>query len=239
MGPDGQGAGRTAEWDLKVPSVSPRSMPYASSRLVLHFDMLTPAVALQLLKDGNARFVAGTPSRHDVHEAMRVTAEGQTPFVAIVSCIDSRVPVETVFDLTIGHAFSARVAGNVLSDDVIGSLEFACALAGSRLIVILGHTGCGAVKGAVDGAELGHLTGLLAKIQPAVEATDAAGERTSANASFVDAVAEENVRRMKAQLLDQSGVLRERAEAGHVGVVGAMYDVRTGRVVFLEDGGPH
>lgn len=195
--------------------------------------MLTPAVALQLLKDGNARFVAGTPARHDVHEAMRVTADGQTPFVAVVSCIDSRVPVETVFDLTIGHAFSARVAGNVLSDDVLGSLEFACALAGSRLIVILGHTGCGAIMGACDGAELGHLTGLLAKIRPAVEATEAVGERTSANAAFVNAVAEENVRQMTAQLLGRSEVLRGLVDDGHVGVAGAMYDVRTGRVDFL------
>lgn len=210
-------------------------MPYASSRLVLTFDMLTPAVALQLLRDGNARFASGKPARHDVHEAIRVTADGQTPFVAVVSCIDSRVPVETVFDLTIGHAFSARVAGNVLSGDVLGSLEFACALAGARLVVVLGHTGCGAVKGACDGAELGHLTGLLDKIRPSVEATPAEGERTSANAAFVDAVAEENVRRMVAAVTAQSDVLRGLVEAEQVGVVGAMYDVRTGRVAFLDD----
>ncbi|HEX8386404.1 MAG TPA: carbonic anhydrase family protein, partial [Rubricoccaceae bacterium] len=203
----------------------PASRPLAW--LTLGPAMLTPAVVLQILKDGNDRFVRGEPAGHDVHEALRITADGQSPFAAIVSCIDSRVPVETVFDLTIGHAFSARVAGNVVGEDVLGSLEFACAFAGSRLVVILGHTGCGAIKGACDGVELGHLTGLLGKIRPALDAVEHDGDRTSANAAFVDAVAEANVTYAMASLLDQSPVLRDLIAAGTVGLVGAMYDVRT------------
>lgn len=195
---------------------------------------LTPAAALQALVEGNIRFVGGEVVDHDVREAIRATAEGQAPFVAILSCIDSRVPVETVFDLTIGHAFSTRVAGNVVNADVLGSLEFACAVAGTPLIVVLGHTGCGAVKGACDSVELGHLTGLLDKIRPAVEATATDGERISTNAEWVDAVARANVQRSKEAIARDSPILRSLVEAGTVGLVGAMYDVRTGEVVFAD-----
>lgn len=195
---------------------------------------LTPAAALAVLHDGNARFVRGEPATRDIREAIRATADGQAPFVAVLSCIDSRVPVETVFDLTIGDAFSARVAGNVVNVDVIGSLEFACAVAGTPLIVVLGHTGCGAVKGACDGVELGNLSALLAKIQPAVDATEADGERSSGNAAWVDAVARENVERSKAAILASSPVLADLVAGGTVGLVGAMYDVRTGAVTFLD-----
>lgn len=194
-----------------------------------------PHLTLQSLKDGNARFVAGTPVRHDVHEALRRARAGLSPAAAIVSCIDSRVPVETVFDLTIGHAFSARVAGNVVGPSVLGSVEYACAVAGSRLIVVLGHTGCGAVQGACDGLRLGHLTGLLDLIRPAVD--EVAAERgpdgrSSADAAFVDAVAEANVGLGMRTLLDRSPILRDLVTEGRVGLVGAMYDVRTGRVAF-------
>ncbi len=151
----------------------------------------------------------------------------------MISCIDSRVLVETVFDLTIGQAFSARVAGNVISDDVLGSLEFASAVAGVRLVVVLGHTGFGAVKGACDGVELGHLMGLLGKIRPAVQATRCDADRSSQNAAFVDAVAEAHVIRMADQMVGESAVIRDLVDAGKPGVVGAMYDVRTGRVRFL------
>ena len=176
------------------------------------------------------------------HEAIRLTADGQTPFAAVVSCVDSRVPVETVFDLTIGHAFSARVAGNVMGPDVVGSLEFACGVAGSRLIVILGHTGCGAVKGACDGVELGSLTGILDKIQPAVEEVSktrkpATGGAPSMDADYVDAVAAANVVVAMDSLMEQSEILRALVEARDVGLVGAMYDVRTGHVSFDEMGG--
>ena len=211
--------------------------------LTLGSAMLTPNVVLQILRDGNDRFVSGASAGHDVHEALKITAEGQSPFAAVVSCIDSRVPVETVFDLTIGHAFSARVAGNVVGPDVVGSLEFACAVAGSRLVVILGHTGCGAVKGAVDGVELGSLTGILDKIQPAVKAVTATRKpaksgKPSADAGYVDAVAEANVRHTMASLLEQSPVLKELVAARTVGLVGAMYDVRTGVVSFLDADAP-
>ncbi len=220
----------------------PDSISRTSPWLTLGSAMLTPNVVLQILKDGNERFVNGESAGHDVHEALKITREGQSPFAAVVSCIDSRVPVETVFDLTIGHAFSARVAGNVMGPDVVGSLEFACAVAGSRLIVILGHTGCGAVKGACDGVELGSLTGILDKIQPAVKQVaktrkPARGGKPSADAAFVDAVAEANVVLAMEDLMEQSPILREMAEARTVGLVGAMYDVRTGEVTFYEMAG--
>ncbi len=197
-----------------------------------------PQTVLLTLEAGNARFAAGAPVRHDVHEALRMVAAGMAPPAAILSCIDSRVPVETVFDLPIGSAFSARVAGNVVGPDVVGSLEFACAVAGSRLVVVLGHTGCGAVKGACDGVELGALTGILARIRPAVEAVAAVrppadSARPSSDDGFVDAVATANVALAMAALLDQSVVLRDLVAAGRVGLVGAMYDVRTGVVTFL------
>lgn len=215
----------------------PDSISRTSPWLTLGSGMLTPAVVLQILKDGNDRFVRGETAGHDTHEALRITRDGQSPFAAVVSCIDSRVPVETVFDLTIGHAFSARVAGNVVGPDVIGSLEFACAVAGSRLIVILGHTGCGAVKGACDGVQLGSLTSILDKIQPAVKEVAVSrkpkkGGKPSADDGYVDAVAEANVRHTMTSLLDQSPILRDLVEAQTVGLVGAMYDVRTGRVTF-------
>jgi carbonic anhydrase len=221
-----------------MPDTISRTSPW----LTLGSAMLTPNVVLQILKDGNERFVNGRSAGHDVHEALKITAEGQSPFAAVVSCIDSRVPVETVFDLTIGHAFSARVAGNVISPDVVGSLEFACAVAGSRLIVILGHTGCGAVKGACDGVTLGSLTGILDKIQPAVASVSkvrkpARGAKPSADGEFVDAVAEANVQEAMRTLLEQSPILADLIRERRVGLVGAMYDVRTGHVHFLDGPG--
>ncbi|HEX9952488.1 MAG TPA: carbonic anhydrase family protein [Rubricoccaceae bacterium] len=220
----------------------PDSISRTSPWLTLGSAMLTPNVVLQILKDGNERFVSGNSAGHDVHEALKITAEGQSPFAAVVSCIDSRVPVETVFDLTIGHAFSARVAGNVVGPDIVGSLEFACAVAGSRLIVILGHTGCGAVKGACDGVTLGSLTGILDKIQPAVAAVSkgrkpARGGKPSADDGYVDAVAEANVVETMRALLEQSPILADLIRERRVGLVGAMYDVRTGHVAFLNGPG--
>ncbi len=217
----------------------PDSISRTSPWLTLGSAMLTPNVVLQILKDGNERFVSGVAAGHDVHEALKITREGQSPFAAVVSCIDSRVPVETVFDLTIGHAFSARVAGNVIGPDIVGSLEFACAAAGSRLVVILGHTGCGAVKGAVDGVELGSLTGILDKIQPAVKTVSktqkpAKSGPPSKDAAYVDAVAEANVVHAMGALLEASPILSDLIASGQVGLVGAMYDVRTGVVAFID-----
>ena len=203
-------------------------------RLASGLGTLDADAALALLQEGNRRFAEATPAQHNRRQARHVTAEQQHPFVAVVSCIDSRVPVEAVFDLTIGNAVSMRVAGHVLSDDVLGSLEFACAVAGVQLIVILGHTGCGAVKGACLGTELGHLTGLLDKIQPAVaEVAAARPDADPEEAAFVDAVAEAHVARTTAALVQQSDVLGQLADTGRLSVVGAMYELATGRVRFL------
>ena len=197
---------------------------------------MTPAAALQRLVEGNERFRSGRPADRNLLEQVSATTEGQWPFAAVLSCIDSRVPPEHVFDLGIGDAFSARIAGNFVNDDLLGSLEFACAAAGSKLIVVLGHQHCGAIKGACDGVELGHLTGMLDHLKPAVEATaepSDASQRTSANAEFVDAVARANVRRTVQAITERSGVLGDLAEAGKIEVVGAMYQLESATVEFL------
>ncbi|NNE28485.1 MAG: carbonic anhydrase, partial [Saprospiraceae bacterium] len=182
----------------------------------------------------NARFVEGTPVNRDLAAQVKQTATGQFPFAAIVSCIDSRIPTEIVFDQGVGDVFNARIAGNFVNEDILGSLEFACKLAGSKVIVIMGHTACGAVKGACDHAKLGNLTQMLDKIMPAVNAieTSPEEERSSANANFVNRVAEENVRLTIENLKSQSPVLNEMLENGEIGIVGAMYDVNTGQVNF-------
>jgi carbonic anhydrase len=196
---------------------------------------MTADQALQLLKDGNARFVSGKPNAYDLPMQIKITGkEGQYPFVSIVSCIDSRSEPGQVFDLGVGDAFSARVAGNIVNEDILGSLEFASKAAGTKLIVILGHTSCGAVKGACDNVAMGNLTGLLAKIRPAVDATsDVHGhDRSSSNYPFVNAVAEKNVHLTVQTLLDKSPVLRDMVAKNEIKVVGAMLDVTTGQVQF-------
>ena len=193
--------------------------------------MPTPDDALQRLREGNARFVAATPIERFAPDTVRATATGQHPYAAVLSCIDSRVSVETVFDLALGQSFGVRTAGNVINDDALGALEYACAVGGARAVVVLGHTGCGAVQGACEGVELGHLTAVLRKIRPAVQATPR--DPDAGDAAFVDAVAETHARRGTAEVLARSQVLRDLAEAGGVAVVGAMYDVRTGVVRFL------
>lgn len=196
---------------------------------------LTPDEALQLLKDGNARFVAGESIERDLIEQQKETASGQYPFAVVLSCLDSRSAPEVVFDQGVGDLFVGRVAGNVVDTNLLGSFEFATAAAGSKLIVVMGHTECGAVKGACDGVELGNLTRTLANIRPAVEAVSGIpGERNSKNRAFVDAVAHENVRQTVQNIVDRSEVLRELVEAGKLKVVGAMYDVATGEVTFLD-----
>ncbi len=194
---------------------------------------LTPAQALQRLKEGHARFRSGMERAHDYHAHVRATAAGQFPFAAVLGCIDSRVPAEVIFDQSFGDLFVARVAGNVVNDDLLGSLEFATEVAGAKLIVVLGHTRCGAVQGACDGVRLGHLTGLLERIAPAVAAAAARGE-PAAGEAFVEAVAEANVHLSAAQLLAASPILRARAERGALAVVGAMYDVTTGTATFFD-----
>ena len=192
---------------------------------------VTPDAALTLLAEGNARFIAGTPARRDYGDQIRATAAGQYPFAVVLACIDSRVPVETVFDQGIGDVFAARVAGNIVNTELLGSMEFACRLAGSKLVVVLGHTSCGAVKGAISSARLGNLTQLVQKIEPAVEAIE--GERDVDNADYVDGIAEENVRMVIAETRRESSVLATMEQEGEIRIVGAMYDVSTGVVRFI------
>lgn len=198
-------------------------------------EMMTPATALQLLKEGNFRFVNDLRTHHDLLEQVAETKNNQSPFATIVACMDSRSSTELVFDQGLGAIFSLRNAGNVITNSVLGSLEYATAVAGSNLILVLGHTGCGAIKGACDDVRLGHLTGLLEKIRPAVEAETTVHEnRTSKNAGFVSKVAQLNVQHGVRRILEGSEVIRAQVEKGEVGIVPAVYDIATGKVKFYE-----
>jgi carbonic anhydrase len=199
-------------------------------------DAVTPQLIIERFKEGNARFAAGKSTHRDYPRQVKATAAGQYPLASVVSCIDSRAPAEIVFDQGIGDLFNARVAGNVVNDDILGSLEFASRVAGAKLIVVLGHTSCGAIKGACDDVKLGNLTGLLDKIKPAMSKVPNDGkERTSKNYSFVEKVAEENVRLTVEAIRAKSPVLREMADKGEIRIVGAMYDVATGKVAWYDD----
>ena len=195
-------------------------------------DNITPALALEMLKQGNGRFVNNSMLNRNFYEQIEATTEGQWPFAAILSCIDSRVPTETIFDQGIGDVFNARVAGNIINPDVLGSLEYACKVAGSKLVVVLGHTGCGAVKGACDNVELGNITGLLAHVKPAINATEEQGDRSSSNASFVSKVIDKNVELMIERIKDESPILKEMAEQHEIAIVGAIYDVASGNITW-------
>jgi carbonic anhydrase len=192
---------------------------------------MTPDQALARLKEGNDRFVANKPKTRNWHAKVIATASGQHPFAAVLGCMDSRAPIEVVFDQGIGDVFGVRIAGNVVNEDELGSLEFAVKVVGVKLIAVLGHTACGAVKGAIDDAKLGHLTQLLAKIRPAVTA---AGCSDSKDAACVDKVAVENVRKSMREVTEKSPDLAEAVKGGKVKVVGGMYDLATGKVAFLE-----
>ena len=193
----------------------------------------TPQKALQMLKEGNMRFVQGNMLKRDLMQQVKDTGSGQFPFAAIVGCIDSRASNELIFDQGIGDIFSARIAGNFVNDDILGSLEFACAAAGARLIVVLGHTECGAVKGACDDVVLGNLTRTLANIKPAVAAVSGYdSDRSSNNKAFVQAVADKNVLLTVELIRERSSILRDMINTGQIGLVGAMYDVHTGKVSF-------
>ena len=199
-------------------------------------DAISPAKALELLKEGNQRFTAKQQVERDLNLQVEQTSTGQFPFATVLSCIDSRVPAELVFDQGIGDIFSVRIAGNFVNADILGSMEFASKLAGTKLILVLGHTACGAVKGACDHAELGNLTAMLGNIAPAVEAitepADAA-DRTSANIDFVNAVGTKNVELTIERIRQESPVLAEMEQAGDIQIVGGMYDIATGKVNFL------
>jgi carbonic anhydrase len=197
---------------------------------------ISPKKALKILKDGNLRFQNNQSINRNLLEQVSDTSNGQYPFAAVLSCIDSRVPAEKVFDQGIGDLFSIRIAGNFVNDDILGSLEFACKLAGSKAIVVMGHTSCGAVKGACDQARLGHLTGMLENIRPAVESVKEPRERelrNSKNVEFVDEVARKNVELAINDIRTRSSILREMEEDGEISIQGAMYDVSSGAVKFV------
>ena len=198
---------------------------------------ITPDSAMQLLKEGNTRFQEKTKVNRDLMEQVKDTSQGQYPFATILSCIDSRVSSELIFDQGIGDIFSARIAGNFVNDDILGSMEFACKLAGTKLILVLGHTACGAVKGACDDAKLGNLTGMLSKIKPAVNAVsfpEDASLRNSSSIDFVNEVAKKNVELTIDKIVEDSPVLAEMQTNGEIKIVGGMYDINSGAVHFYD-----
>jgi carbonic anhydrase len=211
----------------------PAQVSYAAALTKEQRDSLTPDQVIEALRRGNERFRTGKMQPHDYLAQARATVAGQYPAAAILSCIDSRAPAEIILDARIGDAFNARVAGNIADDDVLGSLEFACAAAGAKLVLVMGHTACGAIKGAIDDVELGHLTALLRKIKPAVAATVYAGQKSSKNAAFVDEVAKTNVLRTVSDIRQQSSVLSALEQGGKIKIVGSMYHLDGGRVEFL------
>lgn len=199
---------------------------------------LTPAQVLESLRRGNERFASGKTASRDMLHDQQTTAAGQYPHAVILSCIDSRAPAEIIFDAGLGDLFNARIAGNIADADLVGSMEFACAVSGAKLVLVMGHTSCGAVKGACDKVELGNLTGLLKKIEPAIAAVhDMPGERNSKNTAFVEAVSEENVRLTVERIRELSPVLRDLERSGKIQIAGCIYDLSTGRVRFLSQDG--
>ena len=199
-------------------------------------ERMSPAEVIEELKKGNERFRAGKMTSRNYLAEQRSSAGGQYPAAVILGCIDSRAPAEIIFDAGIGDVFNARVAGNVENEDLLGSMEFACAVAGAKVALVLGHTSCGAVKGAIDDVVLGNLTGLLARIKPAVSATKFEGEKSSKNPGYVDAVAQTNVILTVENIRRRSATLGDLEKKGTIQIVGAMYDLKTGAVSFHENG---
>ena len=194
---------------------------------------MTPDLAFQLLKSGNERFINGLSANRDLLQKVQETKDGQKPFAAILSCMDSRAPAELLFDQGIGDIFNIRIAGNVVSPYVLGSLEYAVAVAGSKLIMVMGHTGCGAVGGACDDVKMGNLTGLLEEVKACLPLeTSETGDRSGKNKSFVNKVALLNVHHSISQMLEQSVIIREHVEQGKIRIIPAMYDIATGTVSF-------
>jgi carbonic anhydrase len=199
-------------------------------------DALTPREVIEVLRRGNERFQNNLKANRNLLQQANDTSDGQHPMAIILSCIDSRTSAELIFDQGLGDVFSCRIAGNVLNEDILGSMEFACKLAGAKAVIVLGHTRCGAVKGACDGARLGHLSGLVEKIEAAVQReTTTKTDRNSSNSEFVERVAELNVLLVKEQIQARSPVLRELLEGGQIALIGGMYDVETGAVSFYDD----
>jgi carbonic anhydrase len=223
---------------VSLAPASALATPSLSSGAVLDAEAqaaLTPDAVLERLQAGNARFVAGLQTPQDLRAEVAATASGQYPLGFVLSCVDSRVPVESVFDVGIGDVFVGRVAGNFVNDDLLGSMEFATAVAGAKVIVVLGHTACGAVKGACDNVQIGHIASLVNEIQPSVAAVTPEGETcSSSNAAHVDAIATHNVQRTIEEIRASSEILRQREADGQLRIVGGMYDLATGVVTFSE-----
>ena len=197
---------------------------------------ITPLMALELLKDGNKRFVNNLKVNRNLLQQANDTSDGQHPFAVILSCIDSRTSAELIFDQGLGDIFSVRIAGNIINEDILGSMEFGCKVAGSKIIVVLGHTKCGAIKGACDHVEMGNLTALLSKIRPAVDDELTTSEnRNSTNNEFVEKVSVINVKRTVQSILQRSPILKEMIEKGEIGIVGGTHDITTGQVTFFDD----
>jgi carbonic anhydrase len=196
---------------------------------------ITPSIALETLKEGNQRFVNNLKINRNLLQQVNETRDGQWPFAVVLSCIDSRTSAELIFDQGLGDIFSIRIAGNIANDDILGSMEFACRIAGSKFILVLGHTKCGAVKGACDNVHMGNLTTLLSKLRPAVLEETTSKIRNSTNSVFVENVSRINVQLTVKEILNRSEILRNMVEKGEVGICGAMYHVETGVVHFYED----
>jgi carbonic anhydrase len=198
--------------------------------------LLTPDDLIKSLKEGNKRFCSGSLTMRDHSKQIRDAVNGQFPKAVILSCVDSRVPIEDVFDKGIGDMFVARVAGNIVNEDILGSMEFSCKVSGAKLVLVMGHEYCGAIKGAIDKVELGNLTALLKKITPAVESCSLtyAGAKTSKNNEFVDMVVRENIKITVENIRNQSSILKEMEAEGEIKIIGAYYDMDNGEVTFYE-----
>jgi carbonic anhydrase len=197
---------------------------------------ITPSMAIEILKEGNKRFMNNLKANRNLLEQANETSDGQHPFAVILSCIDSRTSAELIFDQGLGDIFSVRIAGNIINEDILGSMEFACKVAGSKIIVVLGHSKCGAVKGACDHVEMGNLTALLSKIQPAVydEKTETEN-RNSSNSEFVEKVASINVKRTVNAIMERSPILKEMIQNGEIGIIGGMHNIADGEVTFYSN----
>lgn len=199
-------------------------------------EAITPTIALQLLQAGNKRFISNLKVNRNLLQQANETSDGQHPFAIILSCIDSRTSVELIFDQGLGDVFSVRIAGTIINEDILGSMEFACKVAGAKIIVVLGHTKCGAIKGACDHVEMGNLTALLNKIQNSVCAEQSETEnRTSSNEAFVEKVTAINVKRTVQAVMERSPILKELIEQGSCGIIGGNHDIATGEVTFYDD----
>ena len=196
---------------------------------------ISPSMALNLLKEGNKRFVSNLKINRNLLQQANETSDGQHPFAVILSCIDSRTSAELIFDQGLGDVFSVRIAGNIINEDILGSMEFGCKVAGAKIIVVLGHTKCGAIKGACDNVELGNLTSLIAKIRPAVDQEMSTTQnRNSGNAHFVENVAELNVSLSVKNILLKSPIIAEMVKNEEIGIVGGVHDISTGEVKFFQ-----